>query len=597
MVAKEDIEKLIEATDMYALVSPYVTLQKSGSGYKGLCPFHNEKTPSFSVSQEKHLAHCFSCGKGGNPIQFLMDIKHLTFMEAVKELANINHFPLAIDDSQSQLEKEQKKYFAMNDLASELFVRNLFSTNEGQKALDYLHERGLDDETIKTFGLGLAPKDSKMLYNLLKQSGYIELDMVDCGLVKNNNDNYTDFFINRIMYPIKDLKNRILGFSGRTYLNNTSQAKYMNTIESPIFKKNLVIYNLNLALDAITKNNRVILHEGYMDVIATYRSGLQEVVCSMGTQLTSGQIAQIGRYTKNVILCLDSDAAGIKASYRAGELFIKQGFNVSVVKLDKTKDSDEYVKKYGLKEYYDYFTKHIESYVDYIYDDITTKLDTTNINQIEQAKKTLFSSLRLYNSNLVREKYLQKFADLLNISLNSLLEDFRQVIPSQETPPVTSNRLQKDQLISPKADTVYEIRLFDYAKISKEQAMKIDNYLEQSNRFIGLNAANQQLWQALMSFYEEYASFDEEKFVLLVKEKNLYEQYFRIIEANEKYKKQLNIPYSDKDLEDCLKRLDVKAAKEKLASIQTSISTQDNLDLQRELTIKKFNMRKNYERK
>lgn len=152
-------------------------------------------------------------------------------------------------------------------------------------------------------------------------------------------------------------------------------------------------------------------------------------------------------------------------------------------------------------------------------------------------------------------------------------------------------------MISPKADTVYEIRLFDYAKISKEQAMKIDNYLEQSNRFIGLNAANQQLWQALMSFYEEYASFDEEKFVLLVKEKNLYEQYFHIIEANEKYKKQLNIPYSDKDLEDCLKRLDVKAAKEKLASIQTSISTQDNLDLQRELTIKKFNMRKNYERK
>ena len=577
MVTKEEIEKLINSTDMFALVSPYVKLIKSGSGYKGLCPFHSEKTPSFSVSQEKHLAHCFSCGKGGNPIQFLMDIKHLNFIEAVKELAKINHMDLQIDDVKDPKLQEKEKYYALNDLANKLFTRNLLSTNEGQKAIKYLNDRGLDIETIKEFSLGLAPRDGKMLYNLLKESNYLELDMVSCGLVKNNDNNYYDFFTNRIMFPIKDIRGNIIGFSGRTYKDDLNQAKYMNTYESLVFKKNLVLYNLDLAIDSITLNDRIILHEGYMDVIASYRSGLKEVVCSMGTSLTTGQINLIGKYTKNVIICYDSDSAGIKASFRAGELFLKNGFNVNLVKLDKTKDSDEYVKKYGLEAYKTYFLGHIISFIDYVYNEVN-----------------LFKYLKLYKSNLIWEKYLTDFAKFLNISLDSIKADFYKN-DKIETNIVLNYPKEDKKEIKENNFKYAAIRIFDYAKSSKMKALEIDNYLEKDNRFIGLGPILGQLWQAIISFYQDNFIFDEEKFVLYLQEKNLYNDYYHMISLNEFYAK-LNLPYSDSDLNECLESINKEARNIKLNNIQQSINMKIDEKLSKELTIKKFKLRQKCEK-
>lgn len=593
MVTKEEIEKLINSTDMFALVSPYVKLIKSGSGYKGICPFHSEKTPSFSVSQEKHLAHCFSCGKGGNPIQFLMDIKHLNFIEAVKELAKINHMYLQIDDVKDPKSQEKEKYYALNDLANKLFTRNLLSTNEGQKAIKYLNERGLDIETIKEFSLGLAPRDGKMLYNLLKESNYLELDMVSCGLVKNNDNNYYDFFTNRIMFPIKDIRGNIIGFSGRTYKEDSNQAKYMNTYESLVFKKNLVLYNLDLAIDSITLNDRIILHEGYMDVIASYRSGLKEVVCSMGTSLTSGQINLIGKYTKNVIICYDSDNAGIKASFRAGELFLKSGFNVNLVKLDKTKDSDEYVKKYGLEAYKSYFLSHIISFIDYVYNEVTTNININDISSIENAKNNLFKYLKLYKSNLIWEKYLTNFAKFLNISLDSIKADFYKN-DKIETNIVVNYPKEDKKEIKENNFKYAAIRIFDYAKSSKIKALEIDNYLEKDNRFIGLGPILGQLWQAIISFYQDNFYFDEEKFVLYLQEKNLYNDYYHMISLNEFYAK-LNLPYSDSDLNECLESINKEARNIKLNNIQQSISMKIDEKLAKELTIKKFKLRQKCE--
>ncbi len=594
MVTKEEIEKLINSTDMFALVSPYVKLIKSGSGYKGLCPFHSEKTPSFSVSQEKHLAHCFSCGKGGNPIQFLMDIKHLNFIEAVKELAKINHMDLQIGDVKDPKLQEKEKYYALNDLANKLFTRNLLSTNEGQKAIKYLNDRGLDIETIKEFSLGLAPRDGKMLYNLLKESNYLELDMVSCGLVKNNDNNYYDFFTNRIMFPIKDIRGNIIGFSGRTYKDDLNQAKYMNTYESLVFKKNLVLYNLDLAIDSITLNDRIILHEGYMDVIASYRSGLKEVVCSMGTSLTTGQINLIGKYTKNVIICYDSDSAGIKASFRAGELFLKNGFNVNLVKLDKTKDSDEYVKKYGLEAYKTYFLGHIISFIDYVYNEVTTNININDISSIENAKNNLFKYLKLYKSNLIWEKYLTNFAKFLNISLDSIKADFYKN-DKIETNIVLNYPKEDKKEIKENNFKYAAIRIFDYAKSSKMKALEIDNYLEKDNRFIGLGPILGQLWQAIISFYQDNFYFDEEKFVLYLQEKNLYNDYYHMISLNEFYAK-LNLPYSDSDLNECLESINKEARNIKLNNIQQSINMKIDEKLAKELTIKKFKLRQKCEK-
>lgn len=592
-VAKEEIERIIEATDMYALVSPYVTLQKSGSGYKGLCPFHQEKTPSFSVSQEKHLAHCFSCGKGGSPIQFLMDIKHIPFLEAVKELADFNHIKINLADQNTKLELEKQKFYNMNDLTNKLFIRNLNSTNSGEKALAYLIKRGLDKETIDTFSLGLAPKENNIIYNLLKQSNYLELDVVEAGLVRNNDGNYVDFFVNRIMFPIKDERGRIIGFSGRDY-NNTSQAKYLNSIETPVFKKNLVLYNLNLALNYISQNDRVILHEGYMDVIASFRSGLKEVVCSMGTELTQGQIRKIARLTKNVILCYDSDSAGIKATLRAGTLLIKEGLNVSTVKLDKTKDSDEYVLKYGLSAYYNYFTTHIKSFLDYVFSELFTDIDITNIILVEEKKKEFFKYLRLYNSNLIVDKYLSLLAEKIKVNIATLQNDYYAkediLIPSPYEIRVNVKKPSFDKL------KVYEIRIFDYAKSSKSYALKIDAFLESDNNFIGINNKCQILWQNLINYYSDKEEFSEEEFVSFLKQQNLYDDYYNLIKAGEKYQK-INIPYSEEDLEACLKKINKIAGRKKLNNIQTSINSQSDATLKKELTEQKFAMRQKYERK
>ncbi len=592
-VAKEEIKKIIEATDMYALVSPYVKLQKSGSGYKGLCPFHSEKTPSFSVSQDKHLAHCFSCGKGGTPIQFLMDIKHISFLEAVKELADFNHIKIDLNNVDTKEELAKLKYYNLNNLAEKLFTRNLFSTNTGQLALDYLKNRGLDEEIIKTFGIGLAPKDGNTLYNLLKQSNYLELDMIDASLVKNNGDKYQDFFINRITFPIKDVKGNIVAFSGRDY-TNSSNAKYMNSSETLVFKKNLILYNLDLAINHITLNDRIILHEGYMDVIASYRAGLKEVVCSMGTSLTDGQIKQITRLTKNVILCYDSDNAGVTATIRAFTLLHKYNLNVSVVKLDKTKDSDEYVKKYGLKAYYDYFNTHIVSFIEYYFNELTNKLNINDIFKVEEIKVELFKYLKMYNSNIITDKYLNLFATKLGVSYNSLINDYNKditnVIPNEIS--IKPKEIQKN--ISFK---IYEIRLFDYAKSKREIAYQIDDFLEKDNNFLGVSEIYQQLWQTLMNFYSYNEIYNEELFNIILKEKNLYADYYEMILASDKFKARLDLEYNQKDLDECLNKIAKKAHKIKLNNLQNSINKQTDENLQKELTLKKFNMRKLYERK
>ena len=216
MLSKEDINNLIEKTDMVKLVEPYTKLKKTGSGYVGLCPFHEEKTPSFSVSQDKHLAYCFSCHKGGSPIQFLMDIKHIDFMDAVKELAKINNVNLNLS-TKSDNSLTYKKYYDMNELALKFYQANLFNTKDGKVALKYLHERGLNDDVINDFKIGLAPKEDNKLYSLLKDAGYLELDMIDNGLVKSNSNSYQDVFIDRIMFPILDEVGNVVAFSGRTY--------------------------------------------------------------------------------------------------------------------------------------------------------------------------------------------------------------------------------------------------------------------------------------------------------------------------------------------------------------------------------------------
>ena len=274
MATQEEIQKIEDATDIVKLVSNYVKLEKVGKNYKGLCPFHGEDTPSFVVSPEKNVAHCFGCGGGGSPIKFLEQIENIDFLTALEKLAKFNGIPFEAH-SRPKANEQLTKYYKIMQIAVNFYKKNFDSTEEGQKAREYLKARGLDDQTIEDFKIGLSPKPGDTLYQVLKDSNVLELDMSDVGVVDKSNDRYYDLFSNRIMFPIYNEDGNPIGFSARIYNSkDKNNPKYINSRETILYKKANVIFNLQNAKGNIMRNKRIILHEGQMDVIAAYRSGL-----------------------------------------------------------------------------------------------------------------------------------------------------------------------------------------------------------------------------------------------------------------------------------------------------------------------------------
>lgn len=558
----DELKKLIDSTDMVALVSPYTKLTKAGANYKGLCPFHKEDTPSFMVNQEKKMAHCFGCGKGGNPIQFLMDIKHIDFKEAVVELAKINKFKLTnFSFNANPINKLNQKYYEINKLAMEVYERYLYNSESGKKALNYLYDRGLSDEDIKTFHIGLAPSEGHVLYNILKDNNYIELDLVELNLIRSTSNGYLDVFTNRIIFPILDEKGNVTGFSGRILTNNKNEPKYLNTSDTKIFKKNLILYNLNNAIKSINTTNRVIIYEGFMDVIASTRANLGEAVCSMGTQLTSNQIKLIKRYTNNVIVAFDSDSAGLLATQRASQMFVREGMNVKYLLLDKCKDPDEYVHTLGKDAYYNYFNNNILNYYEYMYRVVTKDINLTDPIMLDNAKNKLFSILYESRSEIIISEFIGKFAKYVGIEAHLLRKEYdlkyqnsnrvvdNEYVEVSYQEPIINKPVKKQGFI------LSEARLFNYATSSKKYANKIDDFINENNiRFSNDNELSN-IWLTLYSeYYKIYNDYDESKFVKLLEDKDISSNgtlntVKRFTELQDfLHMNSLNFPYSEEDL-------------------------------------------------
>lgn len=588
MVSKEEINELIAATDMVALVSPYVKLTKSGSGYKGLCPFHQEDTPSFHVSQEKHIAKCFGCGEGGSPISFLMKIKNINFEQAVLELAKINNFKLKTYKVDPFYE-QNKKFYEMNKIALELFERNLTATLSGEKALDYLHKRGLDDETIKEFDIGLAPKDN-VLYNLLKSNNYLELDMVNANLVNNINGNYVDVFKDRIIFTIRDENDNIVAFSGREYHGVKDQAKYINSSETNIFKKHLILYNLNNAIKYIKENNRVVIFEGFMDVIAASRSNIKESVCTMGTALTKGHIKLLKKYTNNIVLAFDNDKAGKLATKRAITLLEAEGFNVYIFELKDAKDADEYVLKYSKEKFYELFNTSLISAIDFYYKNVMSNANLNDINSIEIVKDEIFNYLRTKKSNLIINKYLQKLSIDLKVDFNVLSNDFNHIKVEDiydDNVVVIKNKPKEE------VKEYAEYRLFYYAFRSKQYANYIDDKLSKNNCYKVFSKNLSKLWLFLIdTFYKKYDILVPAKFVEELKGTDLIEDYIRVIKEIEKFQEILPAKDSTTDLDSTIDKFISLSDLLTLNDIQNMINKSNDEKLKEALLIKKFQILK-----
>ncbi|HHB3282539.1 TPA: DNA primase [Staphylococcus aureus] len=422
------INEIKDKTDILDLVSEYVKLEKRGRNYIGLCPFHDEKTPSFTVSEDKQICHCFGCKKGGNVFQFTQEIKDISFVEAVKELGDRVNVAVDIEATQSnsnvQIASEDLQMIEMHELIQEFYYYALTKTVEGEQALTYLQERGFTDALIKERGIGFAPDSSHFCHDFLQKKGYdIEL-AYEAGLLSRNEENfsYYDRFRNRIMFPLKNAQGRIVGYSGRTYTGQ--EPKYLNSPETPIFQKRKLLYNLDKARKSIRKLDEIVLLEGFMDVIKSDTAGLKNVVATMGTQLSDEHITFIRKLTSNITLMFDGDFAGSEATLKTGQNLLQQGLNVFVIQLPSGMDPDEYIGKYGNDAFTAFVKNDKKSFAHYKVSILKDEIAHNDLSY-ERYLKELSHDISLMKSSILQQKALNDVAPFFNVSPEQLANEIQ----------------------------------------------------------------------------------------------------------------------------------------------------------------------------
>ncbi|MBQ7094137.1 MAG: DNA primase [Clostridia bacterium] len=337
------VQTIIDRADIVDVVSRYVKLRKSGANYFGLCPFHGEKTPSFSVSPDKQIFHCFGCSEGGGVISFIMKIESLNFQEAVKFLADMYGLEMPENDADDEGRRRRERMLALNKEAARFFHATL-NSEIGMGAMEYFRNRGLSNRTITNFGLGFAPESWDALTGAMLRKGFTKTELADAGLAsKNKSGSIYDRFRNRVMFPIIDVRGNVIAFGGRVL--DDSLPKYINSSDTPVYNKSRNLFAINIAKK--TKRKNFILAEGYMDVIALHQAGFDNAIASLGTAFTPEQARLIARFKDEVVICYDSDDAGQKATARAMEILQKNAINVRVLKVPNAKDPDEFIKKNG----------------------------------------------------------------------------------------------------------------------------------------------------------------------------------------------------------------------------------------------------------
>ena len=406
----EDVDKVITQLNIVEVIGEYVDLKKTGSNYKGLCPFHKDTNPSFMVSTSKNIYKCFVCGAGGNIIKFYMEFNKLTYGEAVYELSKKYRLDI-IPISGNSSEDRNRKYYKILNEALSFFKGNIFS-NSGREALFYLNKRGMQPDFIKENDLGYALNGWDSLYNYLIGKGYDPLVLSKLGLIKNGDKGYYDTFRDRIIYPIYSPSGNVIAFGGRTMSDRKDVAKYLNSPETPLFNKGRNLYGIKNKGSSIRRKNYALLMEGYMDVLAAHAYGFDVALAPLGTAFSNEQAELLKRYTSNVIIAFDMDNAGRVASEKASLVLKKYGFNIRILELKNAKDPDEFLKKFGKTEFLK-SVKNSKEIFDFLYDYYVKEYDLSNF----MAKQNFIGRFKEFflsvETDLEKSLYLNK----LSISL------------------------------------------------------------------------------------------------------------------------------------------------------------------------------------
>ena len=542
MLDQSTIDRITEAAHIQDVISDYVTLKKRGANLLGLCPFHNEKTPSFMVSPAKGIFKCFGCGKGGNSVHFIMEHEQITYYEALKLLARKYHIEFQereLTAEEMAVRNDRESMFLVNDFAQKYFTNTLHQHIDGKSiGLGYFRERGFRDDIIQKFQLGYSLDQRDAFSQSALKAAYNKEYLVKTGLtLENENGQLSDRFRGRVMFPVHSLSGKVVAFGGRILKKDDKMAKYVNSPESEIYHKSNELYGIFFAKQAIVRQDRCFLVEGYTDVISMHQSGIENVVASSGTSLTPGQIRLIHRFTENVTVIYDGDAAGIKASIRGIDLLLEEGLNIKVLLLPDGDDPDSFARKHNASDFIEFVDKNS---ADFLRFKTNLLLNDAGNDPIKRAGLVIdiVRSISLIPNQVIRAEYVKECSSLLNVDEALLYNEINKLKSTDREKAETrqQNEVQNNIQEQPTAQTIsvsggkfeneeknilqilirYGQQIMFYADEAKTQPVSVAGYIFEELEHDGLSLYNP-LHQQIIAEYKIHASdevFNPEKHFL-----------------------------------------------------------------------------------
>lgn len=571
MIPNEIIEKVKDENDIIKVISSYVSLEQRGKNYFGLCPFHDDSSPSMSVSPEKKIYHCFSCGAGGNVINFVQNYESIHYVEAVKKLAenvNIDLSNYLTTDPKSELKQQ---IYKANFFANEFFKYYL-KTNQGEKALKYLVEqRKLNKDLIAKFEIGYSPANRSYIVESVKKNNLSVPLFEKAGIIKKDEKHEYSIFADRLMFPIKNENGNVIAFSGRSLIADAKVAKYINTSETEVFNKSSVLYNLHEAKIYMKQSNTAVLFEGFMDVIAAYSCGVKNSIAAMGTAFTKYHAQKIKKYCNTVVLCFDGDDAGTKSTLAASKILQQEDINVKAVYLNGM-DPDDYVKKEGQTAFLNLVNAALD--IDtYVYKLFKSKCDFNNHSEVLSFVKKIYDYLTHSVKNATNEYLLRQLEIDTKISYDSLLMDFKKHKKSlytnnkyKEIPKVNSKVISNaaNSTEKNKKHTTSEFEEVCLISIIQNQSLFMkfkDDFSKVMN-----HEKIRKIFLYALNIYETYGNISSQQIIKELLEENestLYEYLNKI------YKSNINLIFTDEEsIEELLYKIRIIKSKEEIAKLR-----------------------------
>jgi DNA primase len=561
LIKQEEINNIRSSVDIVDIVSGYIPLTPRGKNYFGVCPFHDDHSPSMSVSKEKQIYTCFSCGANGNVFNFIMDYEHVSFLEAVKLAATKAGIDIKIDTK--TVEKKNTKLYEIYEISNKFFQNNL-NSNKGIEAKEYLKKRGISDEVINEFKIGLSTKDKDLLVKLLIQKEFEANDLIKAGLAIKKEDGYHDIYYNRIMFPLSDLNGKIVAYSGRIF-NGDDTAKYINTKETEIFKKGELLYNYHRAKDRARQLQTIYVMEGFMDVIMAHIAGVTNVVATMGTAVTKEQASHLKKMAKNVVLCFDGDEAGRHATYACSNELLALGITPNIVMFENNLDPDEYIKKHGQDKFIEKLENPI-NVMDFKLIYLKENKDITNNVELSKFVNEMLSEIDKINDDVLKELTLQKLSEESNLDIDFLrkkIKNKQEQVVIKEKPKLSKYEKAEQSLL--------------YYMLNNKEIINLYN----KNVSCLPSKLGRSLVNRINAFYEQYKEMNVADFLSTIEDTELSKYVGNILALN------LNDIYKIDEINDYIKAINdynYELAIDKLNNkIKNALTTEDKIKYAQEL--------------